>query len=63
MWNLIGEMGAVMSPVISGALRDATGGWAAAVLLDGGLILVSFVLILFVREKLDAGSSVVKASG
>lgn len=25
MWNLIGEMGAVMSPVISGALRDATG--------------------------------------
>lgn len=51
MWNLIGEMGAVMSPVVNGALRDATGDWTAAVMLDGALILVSFVLILFVREK------------
>ncbi|PTX64626.1 sugar phosphate permease [Melghirimyces profundicolus] len=51
MWNLIGEMGAVMSPVVSGALRDATGTWTAAVMLDGALILASFVLILFVREK------------
>lgn len=62
MWNLIGEMGAVMSPVISGALRDATGNWVAAVMLDGGLILLSFVLILFVREKLDTGKSVVNVS-
>jgi MFS family permease len=51
MWNLIGEMGAVMSPVVSGALRDATGNWTAAVILDGALILASFILILFVREK------------
>lgn len=51
MWNLIGEMGAVMSPVVSGALRDATGYWSAAVILDGALILLSFILILFVQEK------------
>ena len=27
MNNLIGEIGAVLSPAVSGALRDATGGW------------------------------------
>ena len=51
MMNLIGEMGAVLSPAISGVLRDATGDWTAAVLLDGGLILGSFVLLSLVREK------------
>lgn len=50
LWNLIGEMGAVLSPAISGTLRDATGNWNAAVMLDGAIILVSFVLLLFVRE-------------
>jgi MFS transporter, ACS family, D-galactonate transporter len=50
LWNLIGEMGAVLSPAISGTLRDATGNWTAAVMLDAGIILVSFVLLLFVRE-------------
>ncbi len=40
MMNLIGEMGAVLSPAISGVLRDATGDWTAAVFLDGGLMLV-----------------------
>jgi MFS transporter, ACS family, D-galactonate transporter len=50
LWNLIGEMGAVLSPAISGTLRDATGDWTAAVMLDAGIILVSFVLLLFVRE-------------
>lgn len=35
---------------ISGTLRDATGNWTAAVMLDAGIILVSFVLLLFVRE-------------
>jgi MFS transporter, ACS family, D-galactonate transporter len=48
--NLIGEMGAVLAPAISGVLRDATGGWSTAVLLDGGLILMSFVLFALVRE-------------
>jgi ACS family D-galactonate transporter-like MFS transporter len=51
MMNLIGEMGAVLSPAISGVLRDATGDWNAAVFLDGGLMLVSFVLLCLVREK------------
>jgi MFS transporter, ACS family, D-galactonate transporter len=55
MMNLIGEMGAVLSPAISGVLRDATGGWTAAVLLDGGLMLVSFVLLCFVRERKTGG--------
>jgi nitrate/nitrite transporter NarK len=50
LWNLIGEMGAVRSPAISGTLRDATGNWTAAVMLDAGIILASFVLLLFVRE-------------
>lgn len=51
MWNLIGEMGAVLSPAVSGALRDATGSWTAAVMLDGAIILASFVLLLFVQEQ------------
>ena len=54
MMNLIGEMGAVLSPAISGVLRDATGDWNAAVFLDGGLMLVSFVLLCLVREKRTA---------
>jgi cyanate permease len=44
-------MGAVLSPAISGVLRDATGNWQAAVFLDGGLMLVSFALLCFVRER------------
>ena len=51
MMNLISEMGAVLSPAISGVLRDATGDWTAAVFLDAGLILGSFLLLCFVREK------------
>jgi MFS transporter, ACS family, D-galactonate transporter len=51
LMNLISEMGAVLSPAISGVLRDATGDWTAAVFLDAGLILVSFVLFCFVRES------------
>lgn len=50
LWNLIGEMGAVLSPALSGVLRDATGSWGAALYLDAGIILASFVLLLFVRE-------------
>jgi MFS family permease len=51
LWNLIGEIGGVLSPGISGALRDATGGWNAAVMLDAGIILASAVVLLFVRES------------
>jgi MFS family permease len=51
MMNLIGEIGAILSPAISGVLRDATGSWNSALLLDTGLIFVGFLLLLFVRES------------
>lgn len=50
MMNLIGEIGAVLSPAISGVLRGTTGTWTAAVMLDGAIVLLGFVLLLFVRE-------------
>ena len=50
MNNLIGEIGAVLSPAVSGALRDATGGWSAAVFVDAALIGGAILLFLFVRE-------------
>jgi MFS transporter, ACS family, D-galactonate transporter len=37
-------------------LRDATGDWTAAVFLDAGLILGSFLLLCFVRERSPAAS-------
>jgi MFS family permease len=39
-----------VATILSGTLRDATGDWTAAVMLDAGIILASFVLLLFVRE-------------
>jgi MFS family permease len=56
MNNLIGEIGAVLSPAVSGALRDATGGWTAAVFLDAGLILAAVLLLALVREARFGGS-------
>jgi hypothetical protein len=44
-------MGAVLSPAISGVMRDASGDWTSAVFLDAAIILASFVLLLFVREN------------
>jgi MFS family permease len=60
MNNLIGEIGAVLSPAVSGTLRDATGGWTAAIFLDAGLIAGAVLLFVFVRE---ASSSRVLRSG
>jgi MFS family permease len=57
MMNLIGEIGAILSPAISGVLRDATGSWNAAVLLDTVLIFAGFALLLFVRERRAATST------
>jgi ACS family D-galactonate transporter-like MFS transporter len=51
MNNLIGEIGAVLSPAVSGALRDSTGGWETAIFLDAGLIAAAVVLFCFVRER------------
>lgn len=46
MWNLVAEIGAVLSPVVSGALRDATGSWSAPLFLDAALIGVSCLLVM-----------------
>jgi MFS transporter, ACS family, D-galactonate transporter len=49
--NTIGEIRAVLSPAVSGALRDATGGWEAAIFLDAGLIACAALPLCFVRER------------
>jgi MFS family permease len=51
MLNLVSEIGAVLSPVVSGILRDATGSWAPGVFLAAAIMIVSFFLYLGVREK------------
>lgn len=51
LWNLIAEIGALLAPVISGTLRDRTGGWSAALWLDGALMVVSCVLVLAIRHR------------
>jgi hypothetical protein len=51
MENLIGEMGAVLSPAISGVLRDRTGGWAAAVWVDAAIVVVGFCILTQVRYR------------
>jgi MFS family permease len=50
MLNLISEIGAVLSPVVSGILRDATGSWAPGVYVAAGIMIVSFFLYLGVKE-------------
>jgi hypothetical protein len=54
-------MGAVLAPAVSGALRDATGAWTAAVFLDAGLIAIAVLLLALVREA--PRSSVLARSG
>jgi hypothetical protein len=41
----------VLSPAVSGTLRDATGGWEAAVFLDAGLVAAAVVLLALVQER------------
>ncbi|MDQ1646455.1 MAG: transporter, family, D-galactonate transporter [Cryptosporangiaceae bacterium] len=52
--NLISEIGAVASPVVSGILRDNTGTWSAGVFLAAGIMAVAIVLWVFVRERMPA---------
>ncbi|MGH3368996.1 MAG: MFS transporter [Nocardioidaceae bacterium] len=54
MQNLIGEMGAVLSPAISGVLRDSTGGWEAAVWLNTTIVVVGFGVLSLVRHRAPA---------
>ena len=51
LWNLIAEIGALLSPVISGVLRDSTGSWSSPLLLDGTLIAASCVCIFLISVK------------
>jgi MFS transporter, ACS family, D-galactonate transporter len=48
--NLISEIGAVASPVVSGVLRDATGGWAAGVYVAAATMIASLFLYAMVKE-------------
>ena len=51
MWNLVAEIGAVLSPVVAGTLRDITGDWTLSVVVTGILLLVSASIVLLVRER------------
>lgn len=51
MLNLIAEIGAVLSPVVSGVLRDSTGDWGMPLLLDGVLMAAGLVLVLAISRK------------
>ncbi len=51
LWNLIAEIGALLSPVISGTLRDRFGGWAPAIYLDAALMAASCALVLAIRSR------------
>jgi len=53
MWNLIAEIGAVLSPVVSGALRDSTGSWGVPLILDGVLMAISCLLIMGVASRVS----------
>jgi sugar phosphate permease len=50
--NLISEIGAVASPVVSGVLRDATGSWATGVFVAVAIMVVSVGLYALVNEKI-----------
>jgi ACS family D-galactonate transporter-like MFS transporter len=50
--NLISEIGAVASPVVSGLLRDKTGNWATGVFVAVGIMVVAGILWTFAREHL-----------
>ena len=49
--------GLVLSPAISECCATPTGDWTAAVFLDAGLILGSFLLLCFVRERKVASAA------
>ena len=49
-WNLIAEIGAVLSPVVGGVLRQTTGTWTLALALNAGILAASAALVFLVRE-------------
>lgn len=54
IFNLVAEIGAVASPVVSGVLRDATGSWAPGVFLAAGIMAVSVIGYSMVKEEVPA---------
>ncbi len=60
MWNLVAEIGAILSPVITGILRDLTGSWTAAVFSAGLLLAASAVVLLFVEENVHPLANIVQ---
>lgn len=52
MLNLVSEIGAVLSPVVSGAIRDSTGSWGTPLILDGVLMGISCIMIMGVSTKI-----------
>ncbi|EGW40650.1 MFS transporter [Desulfosporosinus sp. OT] len=57
MLNLVSEIGAVLSPVVSGAIRDSTGSWGTPLILDGVLMGLSCVMIMGVSSKISDRST------
>ncbi len=53
-WNLVAEIGAVLSPVVGGVLRETTGTWTLALLVNAAVLGAGAVLVLLVRERRDA---------
>ena len=51
MLNLIAEIGAVLSPVISGVIRDSTGNWGAPLVLDAVLMAIGLILVLTISKQ------------
>jgi len=51
MWNLVAEIGAVLSPVVGGAVRQATGGWTLALAVNAAILAASAGLVVLVRER------------
>ena len=56
IFNLIAEIGAVASPVVSGVLRDATGSWAPGVFTAAAVMAVSIPLYVLLRERVPTAA-------
>lgn len=54
IFNLIAEIGAVASPVVSGLLRDVTGSWAPGVFTAAAVMALSVPLYAMVKERIPA---------
>lgn len=54
MWNLVAEIGAVLSPVVSGTLRDSTGNWGIPLIVDGVLMGISCLLVMGIASSVGS---------